>query len=422
MIRTVSLSVAITGLYLSTIIPAGAVLTFTPLGDLPGGGTNSAAYGVSADGMVVVGSSASAAGVSPFKWTDGGGLIALPILPGGTSATAYAVSSDGQVMVGGSDSTAGPQACVWSNGMAIGLGDLAGGAFASVAYDVSEQGSVIVGYGTSASGREAFRWTGGAMSGLGDLAGGNFQSEAKAVTPDGSLITGYGTVSGQNIITWDAVNNLQDYYSSAVAYDVSSDGNQLVGHINSTFVIPEIVTINYRRAARWNGGSVTVLGPESTGQSFDSLFYGVTPDGSIAVGSFKGSSSGPYYAVSHDTYNGVRNLLDVLTAAGIDMTGWTLNAATGISADGSVIVGYGINPNGQQEAWVIRGYGLNLTLRWIGNTYHWPGNEALTAADDLWMNVDSKDPSVGVTGVVVYSTDKGMTWTNAPLTEGTPGP
>ena len=79
MIRTVSLSVAITGLYLSTIIPAGAVLTFTPLGDLPGGGTNSAAYGVSADGMVVVGSSASAAGVSPFKWTDGGGLIALPI-------------------------------------------------------------------------------------------------------------------------------------------------------------------------------------------------------------------------------------------------------------------------------------------------------------------------------------------------------
>jgi hypothetical protein len=33
-------------------------------------------------------------------------------------------------------------------------------------------------------------------------------------------------------------------------------------------------------------------------------------------------------------------------------TGWTLAAATGVSADGTVIVGRGINPSGETEAWI----------------------------------------------------------------------
>lgn len=411
---------------LFSISPAFSQLQFFPLGDLPGGATTSAAYGVSADGNVVVGFASTASGTVAFRWTEVGGMVALPGLTGGssTSAIAYAVSADGSVIVGGSSSASGPQACVWSNDIASGLGDLAGGAFDSTARDISDNGQVIVGHGTSASGREAFRWTGGIMSGLGDLAGGSFESEAHAVTPDGALVTGYGTPSTKRIFTWNAIDNMQDYYpsTSAWAHDISTGGNTLVGHVNATFIIPNIPTFHYRRAARWNGGVISIIGPEDTsGGSADSLFYGVTPDASLAVGTFRYSSPN-FFAVSHDSFNGVRNLKSVLVTNGIDMTDWELTAATAISDDGSVIVGYGINPDGHQEAWVIKGYSLDLMLRWIGNNSHWPANGDLTAADDLWMNIDSKDQGVGVTGLVVYSTDKGTTWNTAPLTEGTPGP
>jgi hypothetical protein len=42
----------------------------------------------------------------------------------------------------------------------------------------------------------------------------------------------------------------------------------------------------------------------------------------------------------------------ILTAAGVDLTGWRLEAATGVSADGKTIVGNGTNPRGFTEAWV----------------------------------------------------------------------
>jgi uncharacterized membrane protein len=33
--------------------------------------------------------------------------------------------------------------------------------------------------------------------------------------------------------------------------------------------------------------------------------------------------------------------------------GWTLNRATAISGDGRTIAGFGTNPQGQTEAWVV---------------------------------------------------------------------
>lgn len=37
---------------------------------------------------------------------------------------------------------------------------------------------------------------------------------------------------------------------------------------------------------------------------------------------------------------------------GLDLANWTLYNATGISADGLTIVGYGANPDGYGEAWI----------------------------------------------------------------------
>jgi len=53
-----------------------------------------------------------------------------------------------------------------------------------------------------------------------------------------------------------------------------------------------------------------------------------------------------------DQSNGMRNLKDVLEkSCGLNLTGWKLEHATGISADGLTIVGGGINPDGHPEGW-----------------------------------------------------------------------
>ncbi|NRA00706.1 MAG: PEP-CTERM sorting domain-containing protein, partial [Myxococcales bacterium] len=140
------------------------------LGDLPGGGFYSKALAVSASGAVVVGGSHSASGPEAFRRYSvvnlGDGLtytftVGLGDLPGWLfSSSALGVSADGSVVVGSSASASGWEAFRWTQGGGmVGLGDLPGGTFYSGARAVSADGSVVVGWAVSASGHEAFRWT-----------------------------------------------------------------------------------------------------------------------------------------------------------------------------------------------------------------------------------------------------------------------
>jgi hypothetical protein len=53
-----------------------------------------------------------------------------------------------------------------------------------------------------------------------------------------------------------------------------------------------------------------------------------------------------------DAANGMRSLKDVLqTQYGLDLTGWTLQGAQ-FTPDGRTLVGGGLNPAGQHEAWI----------------------------------------------------------------------
>jgi probable HAF family extracellular repeat protein len=100
---------------------------------------------VSADGSVIVGYGSSVNGGESFRWTESGGMVALP----GIYATG--VSGDGSVIVG--ISPIGFQeyeAFRWTeSGGMVGLGDLPGYYPSIVASGVSGDGSVIVGYGQS---------------------------------------------------------------------------------------------------------------------------------------------------------------------------------------------------------------------------------------------------------------------------------
>lgn len=216
------------------------------LGDLHGGSFHSQAYGVSADGSVIVGLGKSDLGDEAFRWTQTGGMVGLGDLPGGSfGSRAYSVSADGSVVVGYSKSTSGDEAFRWSAETGIvGLGDLPGGDFLSQAYCISADGSVIAGYSKSTSGSEAFRWTSETgMVGLGDLDGGNFYSVAESISADGSVIVGYSVSdSGGEAFYWTADEGMQSLtdilkdagldltgWSLKGAIAVSADGLTVVG-------------------------------------------------------------------------------------------------------------------------------------------------------------------------------------------------
>ncbi|CAK9076044.1 PEP-CTERM sorting domain-containing protein [Durusdinium trenchii] len=361
-------------LLLSNITDAAPV-SFTGLGDLPGQFFFSSAYGVSADGTVVVGASYSGSGREAFRWTSGSGIVGLGDLPGGGfSSIGYGVSADGSVVVGDGLSTSGQEAYRWTAGSGlVGLGDLPGGNFESQARGVSADGSVVVGKGSSASGYEAFRWTSsGGMVGLGDLPGGSFSSSAHSVSGDGSVIVGEGnSASGFEAFRWTSsggmvgLGDLPGGGFSSSAQSVSADGAVVVGWGDSA---------SGQEAFRWTSGSGMVgLGYLPGG--FSSQAYGVSGDGSIVVG--RSFTSQGREAFLWDDDNGMRNLKDILTLDyGLDLTGWTLDEARGITADGRAIVGTGTNPNGRSEAWVavvpepssfvLAGFGVldDLTFAW----------------------------------------------------------
>ena len=98
---------------------------------------------------------------------------------------------------------------------------------------------------------------------------------------------------------------------------------------------------------RGGGAYGTLAG--STGDSPEA----VSADGSVIVG-FSLTPNGQEATIWRDG-EGAELLHDVLVGVyDLDLTGWTLQRATGISDDASTIVGYGINPDGNTEGFVVK--------------------------------------------------------------------
>jgi probable HAF family extracellular repeat protein len=195
----------------------------------------------------------------------------------------------------------------------VGLGDFPGGPFLSSAEDVSADGSVVVGIGQREEGVRnwvAYRWTEvTGMVALGSLPGGDFecQSFATAVSADGSVVVGFA----------------------------SSD--------NSPYRFDG-------EAFRWTESTGMVALGDLPGGEFQSAAYGVSADGSVIVGQGF-SDAGGHEAFIWNAVDGMQSLQDVLSDAGIDMTGWQLYSALDVSADGTAIVGRGHDPDGNLVPW-----------------------------------------------------------------------
>ncbi|MBI5393730.1 MAG: PEP-CTERM sorting domain-containing protein [Verrucomicrobia bacterium] len=326
--------------------------SFTGLGFLPGG-TNSVANAVSSDGSVVVGNSESVWGAKAFHWTKVGGMVALGALQSGTNSShATGVSSNGSVVVGYSLTSSGLEAFRWTaaSGM-VALGGLPGGQKESSAFAISSDGKVVVGVsGSLASGSvQAFRWTAaGGMVGLGTLPGGS-NSHSSAVSSNGSVVVGTSeSALGYQAFRWTAAGGmislgyLADWGTNGTARGVSSDGSVVVGCA---------VSASGNQAFRWTAVDGMVgLGHLPSGNY--NLARAISSDGSALVGYEYGAANSPEKAFIWDNVNGMRNLHSVLTSDyKLDLTGWTLSMASGMSADGTTIVGNGTH-NGRIEAWV----------------------------------------------------------------------
>ncbi len=329
----------------------------TDLGTVAGYGAMSHPM-VSANGLVVAGTvernNFGLLEKRAVRWTAGGGAVSLG-LPAGeledSWSDARGLSADGSVIVGNVDED---QGFLWSvsSGFEAVLGivqlggvDAAGTTAVgtkttgSLQYPefravlIDENGSItrdmgnafgtsISGNGTSAAGvnlgggapqfNTAFRSTGpGAFELLGRLPGQDY-SAPNAVNADGSVIvgrSGFGNIdyaaAPAHAFRWSTSDGLQDLgvlpgSNRSDAFAVNGDGTLIVGESR------DWMAAEFPRAFLWSDDS------------------------------------------------GMLDLNEYLPTIGFNLDGWLLTSATGISADGSVIVGEGWF-NGSAASWIVSG-------------------------------------------------------------------
>ncbi|MGE3108665.1 MAG: GC-type dockerin domain-anchored protein [Phycisphaerales bacterium] len=367
------------GVALLLAAPASAQPAFTPLGDLPGAWEYSEATGVSADGGTVVGASVVAGSgivsyLAAFAWSPETGLFNIYDLSGaGATIRAAAANHDGSIIVGTADhgffSDQGSQPFIWTAGTgAIEIGDLPGGVSGvprAGARAITPDAAFIACVGESESGTESYlyRVATGEMTPIGDLPGGTFASYSLAMSADGLVLVGVSDSSmGQQAFRWTLAGGIQPMgylpmppttarYSQATA--ISADGGVIAGSSRSFNASP-----NGEEAFRWTQATGMVPLGDLPGGSFQSTPLAMNHDGSVIVGrGYVAGACGPFgcgsaaHAFIWDADHGMRDLNDLVTSLGIDLTGWVLQEARGISADGRIIVGTGLNPSGAVEAW-----------------------------------------------------------------------
>jgi probable HAF family extracellular repeat protein len=327
---------------------------FIPLGDLSGGSFGSEAFGIDDSGSFVVGSSTEINESTAFFWSDSQGLQPIP-----STRQALAISANAKVVVGDainpSTGIAEPFRWTTTGGLellGIPLGEMAG--LPTVAVDVSSDGSALTGTTVFGGNAQAYRWTDGeGFVGLSDLSGGTQSSAASAISADGRVIVGISkSPFGNEAFRWtissgmEGIGDLPGGQFTSEAVGISPEGSVVVGTADSAAG---------REAFRWTETSgMEGLGFLS-GSPFESVAIAATHSGQAIVG-FSGIHN-DMRAFVWTEVTGMLPLQDVLINRynlAAELADWQLTVAHDISPDGHFIVGSGINPDGNQEAWLVR--------------------------------------------------------------------
>jgi probable HAF family extracellular repeat protein len=359
---------AAAALVLALLLPALAVgdapgPSFRGVGDGPGGGFMSQAYGVSPSGRFVVGATeveglGGSDTLVAFRWEDGvldtlGYFTWLRTTDGQvptTMSSARAVSADGSVVgrvctpmvpvyycaaarfVGSSPVPIQPEAHLidwdvdWSDGAATDItsdGSTIYGSYTLIYLDgLDEYGGVFHWKDSVTTVVDSDMWLGARCWGI-------------KVSPDGGAYAyNVGTLYGDYIVL-DRFGETTNFGPGEVR-DVSKLGLVVVGRSSS-------------QATRWHAGTPTLLG-DLPGGAEESSALAVSDAGHVIAG--WGTTAAGREAFLWTADSGMRRLADVLTEHGLDVSGWTLERATGLSASGRTIVGWGTNPSGDTEGFV----------------------------------------------------------------------
>lgn len=330
------------------------------------GGNFSEGADVSADGRVVVGTSRDADGrIVAFRWVRGQGMQSLGALPGYDFSdefvsAAYAVSADGEIVVGTAYNSEGyPRVFLWESGTVSELNPL-GGVADCFGWNISGDGTTIVGGGHNQRNRyRAFRLTRGQPTGqdLGTLYNLGF-SEAYGVSADGSVVVGTSTGprnsnSSRRPFVWrngqmrdlGVLPQHTDYYQNlAEAWGVSPNGRFVVGLSVGIDESDNLVAEGFIWTEESGISGIGTLG------GTQSALYGVSDKGE-AVG-FSWISDWNARAILWTPESGLVNLNERF--ANLLTDGSILVIAINISPDGRYIVGTGFNATtGRSEAFLL---------------------------------------------------------------------
>jgi probable HAF family extracellular repeat protein len=224
-----------------------------------------------------------------------------------------------------------------------------GSTSSSVAYGVSADGRHAVGFavgGPRDSIEEAVRWS-PEIAWLGQLSLDHNQGGAYRTSADGSVVVGASDVFGQfsEAFRWRegvmlglgflGPDTFDVGFPKSIARDVSPDGVIVVGGSSRA-------SVSEYEAFRWTElDGFTALG-DLPGGAHWSEATGVSADGSVIVGNSAGvNNPGPENGDGFiwDAEHGIQELRTLLIQDGVDLGGWTRLEIFDVSADGKTIVG-----------------------------------------------------------------------------------
>lgn len=325
--------------------------SFQGLGQMPGAmrGAGTFAVGIAADGSTIVGyawvcpnggtTCTSSGKTEAYRWTAAGKYQVLGDLGSSVGSIAFATSSNGSVVVGKApqgQNSFGTFRWTAAQGMiALPVSMLYGNA-------VTADGSMVVG---------GDNWwkTSGQNGIFGPFPGNQDQTQASGLSGTSQAPVAVGAAikgSDSNGATfhafrWTPTGGLQDLGlttgSESIAISISADGSVIVGEARDAS--------GFWRAFRWTASTGmqdigTLGGPESAA-------FAVNKDGSVLVGtSLTSGSTGSNHSFVWTAKTGMQDLKTILDAAGVHTADkWvSLDALAGVSADGTVMTGYGLNP------------------------------------------------------------------------------
>ena len=314
--------------------------TFTPVGPI-----DANVLSMTADGSVLVG--VQIFGGATFRWSPKHGTQYL-----GAASGEISISRDGSTIVADVVSHGHNTAAIWLGGTRWqSLGGYPGSQGCpdlSNAYGVSNGGSVVVGLGWDDCDATGFRWdaTNGMVS-LGSL-GGN-ASRANDVNADGSVIVGWDDAADGSRRGARWVNGVESLLSPTGVFlggaeAVTPNGSSIVGGNAGPLG---------NQAYRWKekkGAELLGKLPGGGGLAGATAFA-VTDNGKVVVGA-SGAAARDAFVWTKAT--GMFNFQDYLVGLGVTgLNGWRLDTALAVSSDGTKIAGWGINPDGHVQSWLV---------------------------------------------------------------------